>query len=140
MWLAALSARRLRYSTIENYRWALHSLHSDLGIKSIVDSDSQISRMIEGIKRSQGAQALRPPRLPVTPTVIRAIAKLLNPNNGDQRMLLAAMWVACIAMLRPGELAVEDPKRPQRMLTISSLTLISPDPPAYSITLSESKT
>jgi site-specific recombinase XerD len=39
MWLASLAARSLRFTTIDNYRYALHSLHTDLGLPSILDSD-----------------------------------------------------------------------------------------------------
>jgi hypothetical protein len=78
MWFAFLAARSLLYTTIDNYRWALHSLHTDLGLPSILDSNTQIQRTFDGIKRSQGAQALRPPRLPVTPAVIRALTPHLN--------------------------------------------------------------
>jgi hypothetical protein len=140
MWLASLAARRLRYTTIDNYRWALHSLHTEWGLPSIINTDPQIMRIIDGIKRSQGALALRPPRLPITPTAIRAMAQLLDPLNGDHRMLLAAMWVACVGLLRPGELGVEDPKKPLRMLTVASLSTISTNPPVCSIQIAESKT
>jgi len=140
MWLASLAARSLRFTTIDNYRYALHSLHTDLGLPSILDSDPQVQRMVDGIKRVQGAHALRPPRLPVSPSVIRAVTPLLDTNVPDHRMLLAAMWVACTAMLRPGEIGVENPKQPLRLLTLQHLTLTSSDPIAYSLRIPESKT
>jgi hypothetical protein len=140
MWLTSLAARRLRFTTIDNYRWALHSLHTDLGLPSVLDTNPQVQRIIDGIKRVQGANALRPPRLPVSPSVIRAITPLLNRDDPDHRMLLAAMWVACTAMLRPGELGVESAKAPTRLLTLQSLSLSRSSPPSYSILIAESKT
>ncbi len=107
---------------------------------SILDSSTQIQRLIDGIKRVQGANALRPPRLPVSPSVIRAITHVLDRNDPDHRMLLAAMWVACSAMLRPGELGVESAKAPARLLTMQALSLSNTSPPSYSILIPESKT
>jgi hypothetical protein len=140
MWLAALAARRLRFTTIDNYRWALHSLHTDLGLPSILDSDSQVQRLIDGIKRVQGAQALRPPRLPISPSIIRACTPFLDTTQHDHRLLLAAMWVACTAMLRPGEAGVESANNPQRLLTYGALTRTSSNPPAYTLRIPEFKT
>ena len=82
MWIASLAARPLRAATIDNYRWALHSLHTELALSSIVGAHPQIKRMIEGVKKTQGSLGSRPPRLPVTPAVIRAVTLLLDPDVG----------------------------------------------------------
>ena len=140
MWLAALAARNLRAKTIDLYLTALNSLHKDLGIPSRVRSDTQIMRAIIGIKKTFGVEPARPPRLPVTSKIIRAIEHIFNPTDPDHRMLRAAMWTACVWMMRPGEIAVENAKVPERMLTISSLTRTGSDPTRYSIRLAESKT
>ena len=83
MWIASLAARPLRAATIDNYRWALHSLHTELALSSIVGAHPQIKRMIEGVKKTQGSLGSRPPRLPVTPAVIRAVTLLLDPGTWE---------------------------------------------------------
>ena len=182
MWIASLAARPLRAGTIENYRWALHNLHTGMGLPSLIDSNQQVKRMIEGVKKTQGMNGSRPPRLPVTPAVIRAVTLLLTPgmalralsahvhtarvrrthlplrracarstgrlrssrmcaeSSADHRMLIAAMWVATSAMLRPGEIGVESASKPKRMLTLASINPKGTTPPSYDLTLAESKT
>ena len=140
MWFASLAARQLKAKTIDNYRWALHSLHTQWGVPSVLSSNPQIDRMIEGIKKTYGVEPARPPRLPITPAIIRAISAHLSPTDPDHRMLRAAMWTACIGMLRPGELAVENAKKPKRLLTVASLKREPCDPPRFTLILTESKT
>jgi hypothetical protein len=140
MWISALAARRVRARTIEVYLSALNSLHSELGVSSTFRSDSQVKRVLEGIKRSFGTEPARPPRLPVTPRILRAVDQLLNRDDPDHRMLRAAMWSACVGMMRPGEVGVENAKKPERLLTVSSLTTVSSEPLRYSLRLMESKT
>lgn len=137
MWIAELAARSLKYTSIENYRWALHSLHTDLGIPSIINSDRTIHRMIKGVTRMQGAAALTLPRLPITPNVIRRLERQMDRTDASSRMLIAAIWVATSCMLRPGEIAVESATTRARMLRMSNLVRSDS---GYTIHLVESKT
>jgi hypothetical protein len=138
--MAALAARGLQAKTINHYRWALHALHGDLGVPSILSGNQTIDRMLEGICKTLGTAPLKPPRMPITPTVLRALHPFLSADDPDHRMLRAAMWTACVGMLRPGEIGVESAKNPQRLLTVASLKLEADDPPRYSLMLAESKT
>jgi hypothetical protein len=140
LWLAHLSTTGIAFSTIDNYRWAVNALHDDMGIPSVVGSDQQVRRVIDGIKRKLGQSHTHPPKLPVTPSVLAAINQFFDLDKPVDRMLFAAAWVASTGMARPGEIGVENPKSPQRLVTMSALVTICKAPNAYVIRLPEAKT
>jgi hypothetical protein len=137
MWMAAVAARGLHAKTIDHYSCALHALHGDLGVQSILSGNQSIDRMLEGICKTLCTTPLKLPRMHIAPTVLRALHPFFSANDPDHRML----WMVCVgmSMLRPGKIGVESAKNTQRLLTVASLKLEANDQPRYSLTIAESK-
>ncbi len=78
----------------------------------------------------------------MTPSIVRLCEPFLDPNRSDHRLLRAAIWVASTAMFRPGELTVENARRPDpdKLLTMSNISVGHTNPPVYLIHLKTSKT
>ena len=144
LWLTFLNSKPkangagLSYSTINNYRWAAHAAHTDYDLPSPFGDSKLVLLMLQSIRKARAAEGETPAvRLPVTRATLLRAMPLLNLDIADDLMLAAAMWVATVGLLRPGEIGVESIADTKRMLTIGSLTVIGGD---TFIHLKESKT
>lgn len=128
MWLTYLNTKAkpsggaLTYTTITNYRFAAHAAHTDFGLPSPFADNKLVQLLMQSIRRSRAAAGeVSLERLPITRAVLLRITPLLNLQCHDDALLAAAIWVATTALLRPGELAIEQPNNTSRMLSINSL-------------------
>lgn len=120
LWVAELG-QRVRYTTIRVYLSALRSAHVDLGYHDPLAAQPRIERMFRGVKKIQGENDRRLPKLAITATLLRQFDKLLDRNNATHRMLRAAMWVATTCLLRTGEFATDPSTEPYRVLYLRNL-------------------
>lgn len=127
MWLTHLNTKPgprggpLSIATIENYRFAVHSLHTTWGLDSPFAAHPLVRAAIKGIRAARGPAAAPAVRLPITRTILCRITALLDLNRNDDRALAAAMWVATTGLFRPGEVAPENASDRSRLLTIGSI-------------------
>lgn len=143
MWLTYLNTKPgprggpLSTSTIENYRFAVHSLHTTWGLDSPFAAHPLVRATLKAIRRARGPDAAPVVKLPITRAILCRLMPLLNLSNADDCALAAAMWVATTGLFRPGEVAPENLTDTSRLLTVGSIRTTGD---VVSVHLAESKT
>lgn len=104
LWIAFLFYRGLQGGSIKKYVMALSSLHNEYGLLNSIRGNSQITRCLTGVLNKR-PQSMLKPKLPVTPSLLWAIAPLLNMDLMDDALIWVAFTFGTFGLLRNGEIA-----------------------------------
>ena len=88
--------------SIKFYLSALRMLHLEYNLPDPTADTLNLRRLMRGIKRVHGTSS--DSRLPITPSLLRSFASLLNLSFPDHLTFWAAILLAFFAFLRSGEL------------------------------------
>ena len=88
--------------SIKFYLSALRMLHLEYNLPDPTADALNLRRLMRGIKRVHGTSS--DSRLPITPSLLRSFASLLNLSFPDHLTFWAAILLAFFAFLRSGEL------------------------------------
>lgn len=101
-----LAKQGLKYQSIKGYLSALRHLQiaEGLGDPFLPGAFPQLEYILKGVKHTPSAWA-RPPRLPITPPILRLLWGLWSKqtHNQDRVMLWAACCLAFFGFMRCGE-------------------------------------
>ena len=102
---AAFLARSLKFSSISQYLGIIGLLHKEFGLANPLKGNWHLSSLLSGIKRGLGHERLQ--KLPVTPSMLLQIYKLLNPSYSVDASFWAICLVAFYGMFRKSHLLVQ---------------------------------
>lgn len=145
LYAASLSKSGLRASTIEQHMSAIRSMRVDFGVVAPPES-GLLRRVIKGARTAPLAQPLvpaRPPRFPVTMSVLSMIRARIDMARMDSALLWFACLIGVQGLLRSGEFTLasglSNEAKQLHMLRLSHLRLAA-DGQTMTLTVPRSKT
>lgn len=132
LWISCLAAppRQLKIGTCKVYLSAIINQHVERGFSNpLENAPPMLQRIFTGIKRwaahhQQDSNSKH--KLPITTSMLRRMAPLLDYSKRGDALVLAMMWVATTAMLRISEFTTDD-KDDDRLLCINQLSFVKED-------------
>lgn len=104
---AAYLARSVGCKTIRVYLAGVRMLHIQAGFQDPLQSAVRLQLTMKGIRRVQGTSHIRPPRLPITISLMKCLKSALRLFSGQSRrdklMVWAAFTTAFFGFLRVSE-------------------------------------
>ena len=125
-----LHKQNLSHQNINHHLAAIKYFSHVNGYDLELNSFSRLYRLLRGIKRTQGSQFRKPPRIPITPSLLTTLGRNLwnsSIDNSDKAMLWAAMLTAFYGFLRVSEYTSSHVKSfdPSTTLCYGDVTIIS---------------
>lgn len=132
IWISSLAAEpsNLKIGTCKVYLSGVINQHLERGFNNPLEkSPPMLDRIFTGIKRWTGLttndnQTHSRIKLPITTTMLRSFAPLLDHHKRSDALVLAMMWLATTAMLRISEFTIDN-KDNDHLLSLSQLSFIA---------------